>query len=259
MNCLIRRLTRRVILFASLILAALSFTGQRACASPSGTQTGTVHHRRLLCDEGSPLCAEVANSIGYEGQYVGHDEPALLFYSDVPGSGNNVRYKLRLPTDPPRIPRQDGSGGTFNFQLHPAFWFGMALCDNQSAPEYTHADCVPNSDTNIFDSSDPTATDYIGKHPGTAFLEVQFYPPGWVLWPAGISCSATKWCAAVAIFSVNSNDNTDVANNKDCQNKVSIEPANFAFITKNGVPHAPPSPLGATDESFTLIVTPICS
>jgi hypothetical protein len=43
-------------------------------------------------------------------------------------------YNLTLPTDPPKLPRQDGSGGTFNFQLHPAFWFGMAMCDDQSAP-----------------------------------------------------------------------------------------------------------------------------
>src|SRR5262249_20394202 len=29
------------------------------------------------------------------------------------------------------------------------------------------------------------------------------------------------------------------------------EPANFAFITKSGVPHAPPDPLGLTLDSFT--------
>src|SRR5438552_2926035 len=67
------------------------------------------------------------------------------------GSGNNATYLLRLPKDPPTLPKQDGTGGTFNFQLHPAFWFGMALCDNQSAPEFTHAACAPDSDTNIFD------------------------------------------------------------------------------------------------------------
>jgi hypothetical protein len=55
----------------------------------------------------------------------------------------------------------------------------MALCDNQSAPEFTHAPCTPNSDSNIFDGADPAQPDYIGRHPGTAFLELQFYPPGW--------------------------------------------------------------------------------
>ena len=78
----------------------------------------------------------------------------------------------------------------------------MALCDNQSAPEFTHAPCAPDSDANIFDGTNPRRPDYIGKHPGTAFLELQFYPPGWVPWPPGVSCDATKWCAAMAIFSL---------------------------------------------------------
>jgi hypothetical protein len=251
MNLLRRWLTVSGLRPVLVILIVLSFAARPGFCSAAAESSGGTYHPHLRCEEGSPLCAEVANSIGYEGKYTGHDEPSLLFYSDVPGSGNNTRYAVRLPTDPPKLPQQDGSGGTFNFQLHPAFWFGMALCDNQSSPEYTHADCVPNSDTNIFDGSDPKAADYIGKHPGTAFLELQFYPPGWVPWPAGISCDATRWCAAMAIFSVNIDDNTHTANNTDCKNTVGIEPSNFAFITKSGVPHAPPSPLGLTDESFT--------
>jgi hypothetical protein len=37
----------------------------------------------------------------------------------------------------------------------------MALCDNQSAPEYTHAPCTPDSDSNIFDGTTPAGADYI--------------------------------------------------------------------------------------------------
>ena len=40
------------------------------------------------CDEGWSLCAEPECSIGYNGQYTGHDEPSLVFYSSRPGSGN---------------------------------------------------------------------------------------------------------------------------------------------------------------------------
>ena len=65
----------------------------------------------------------------------------------------------------------------------------------------------PDSDTNIKDGSDPAAADYIGKHAGTAFLELQFYPPGWAPWPPGVSCDAHKWCAAMAIFSLNNDYN----------------------------------------------------
>ena len=203
------------------------------------------------CSEAWSLCAEPESSIGYNGEYTGHDEPSLLFYSNRAGSGNSSQYQMTVPAESRVMPNQAGTGGTWNFQLHPAFWFGMALCDNQSAPEYTHAACVPDSDTNIADGSDPNAPDYIGKHSGTAFLELQFYPPGWAPWPPGVSCDAHKWCAAMAIFSLSNDYNHNIPNNSDCLGTVGIEPVNFAFITLSGTPHAPPSPLGATDDTFT--------
>lgn len=247
------------VLFASAMTNP--FASQRVAASRPGVKFGNlqVHgsitdpnsHAHLECDEGSPFCAEVSDSIGYNGGYTGHDEPSLLFYSNSPGAGNSSRYLLRLPKESKTLPKQDGTGGTWNFQLHPAFWFGMALCDNQSAPEFTHAPCVPDSDTNIFDGSNPSAANYIGKHPGTAFLELQFYPPGWVPWFDAISCDPTKWCAAMAIFSLNNNYNTGIPNNEDCLDTVGIEPANFAFVTLNGEPHGPPGPLDQTVATFT--------
>ena len=217
-----------------------------------GLFTGSARAASFNCSEPeAALCAEPADSIGYGGEYTGHDEPSLLFYSNQPGSGNSSNYAVRLPTDPKVLPNQAGTAGTWNFQVHIAYWFGMALCDNQSAPEFTHAPCVPDSDTNIFDGTNPAGADYIGKHTGTAFLEVQFYPPGWAPWPAGVSCDASKWCAAMAIFSLNQDQNTGAVNNADCLNTVGLEPANFAFITKSGTPHAPPGPLDLTTDSFT--------
>jgi hypothetical protein len=239
-----------IMLVASAAASASAGTSsQRALAGAKASEE--EHERRFLCNEGDPLCAETADAIGYEGRYTGHDEPSVLFYSDKPGSGNNNRYRIVVPKDPPVRPRQDGSGGTFNFQDRIAYWFGMDLCDNQSAPEFTHAPCTPNSDANIFDSADPASPHYIGRHPGTAFLELQFYPPGWVSFENAISCDATKWCAAMAIFSFNNDQNNNVPNNADCLNTVGIEPANFAFITRNGRPQAPPAPLDLTTEAFT--------
>jgi hypothetical protein len=222
-----------------------------AAVAVFGALTGAAHATPPDCDETTALCTEPVDAIGYGGAYTGHDEPSLLFYSDTAGSGNSNLYRLQLPTDPKERPNQSGTAGTWNFQLHPAFWLGMALCDNQSGPEFTHAPCVADSDTNIFDGSDPAAADYIGKHPGTAFLELQFYPPGWAPWPPGVSCDATKWCAAMAIFSFNSDQNTGIPNNEACLNTVGIEPANFAFITLSGVPHDPPGPLDQTNGTFT--------
>jgi hypothetical protein len=216
-----------------------------------GLFAGSARASKPECNEPTAICAEPLDSIGYGGEYTGHDEPSLLFYSNTAGSGNSSYYTMQLPTDPKVMPNQAGTAGTWNFQLHIAFWVGMALCDNQSAPEFTHAPCTPDSDANIFDGTNPAGPDYIGKHPGTAFLELQFYPPGWVGWPPGISCDSTKWCAAMAIFSLLQDQNTGTLNNANCRANAGDEPANFAFITGSGVPHAPPSPLGATNATFT--------
>jgi hypothetical protein len=186
----------------------------------------------------------------YEGNYVGHDEPSLLYYSNTAGSGNSNLYKLTLPQDPPTLPKQDGTGGTFNFQLHPAFWFGMAMCDSQSYPEYTNT-CAADSDANIFDNGDPTAADYIGHHPGAAFMEMQFYPPGWVAWPAGNSCDPTKWCAALNIDSLS--ESLTQFNNTACEETAGDEYVNFAFITKSGIAHAPADPTTVFQPPFAAI------
>jgi hypothetical protein len=207
----------------------------------------------INCATGKPVCAEVHDSEAVFGSdvYVGHDEPALTFYDNRAGAGNNATYALQLPKEPPVLPNQQGTAGTFNFQLHPTFWFGMAMCDNESAPNFTHAACTPDSDTNIFDSADPNAPDYMGRHPGTAFMEMQFYPPGWVSWPPGVSCDPKKWCGALTIDSVSEDQNNGILNNADCLNRAGIEPINFAFVTHNGHSQAPADPLRATETTFT--------
>src|ERR1700730_4399772 len=113
-------------LFCAVFLLLLSSSPVRA-VSP--------HAALFKCDEPSGiLCAEQRENPGGSEYYVGHDEPSLLFYSNTPGAGFNTVYRIRLPKDPPLLPKQDGSGGTWNFQLHPAFWFGMAMCDDQGTP-----------------------------------------------------------------------------------------------------------------------------
>jgi hypothetical protein len=211
----------------------------------------------LSCDDNGALCAEVYDSIGYSGRYTGHDEPQVVFYSSIPGSGNSMVYLMQLPKDPPTPPKQDGTGGTFNLQLHGTFWVGMAVCDDQSAPNPggspmagPNIPCKPVSDDNIFDGTDPSATDYIGKHPGTAFVEVQFYPPD----SFGHACDIAQWCSALTIFSLSQNMNSGQNQNQACQDASAFggnEYGNFAFITKNGVPGGPPGPLLANGSTFT--------
>ena len=235
---------------AGLVLSAVAF------APIAGAQgrTGRVSSRTIasptdpFCERLEYLCTKTNRRYNYEGTYTGHDEPSVLFYSNKSGAGSNMTYQLTLPTDPPKQPQQDGRGSTWGFQLHPAFWFGLAMCDSQSYPEWTNT-CPAASDSNIFASGDPHSPRFVGHHPGTAFMELQFYPPGWAPWPAGISCDPTKWCGALTVDSLTESPTT--LNNDDCLERAGEEYVNFAFLTLSGKPHGAPSPLQADANSFT--------
>jgi len=196
------------------------------------------------------VCAEVANSADVFGsEYVGHDEPSDVFYSNVPGAGNHMTYSVRLPHDPsPANPNTPGK--SYQFELNGALWFGMALCDTQSYPEQTST-CTPDSDSNIVD---PAVSP---KHAGSAFLELQFYPPGWIPWPTwqvavGASgCDPTKWCAAMNIFSLSEDPVAGTTQNATCAATTGLEYVNFAFVSKNGRTEAPANPVDSTTATFT--------
>jgi hypothetical protein len=214
-------------------------------ASPTGAlagKTGAKGYHEPVCQSHSSTCIDAYDNP--EGEYVGHDEPSLLFKSGRPGSGNDMTWTLRLPKEPPVKPRNDGSGGTWNFQLRPTFWFGLTLCDSESAPEYTKR-CTPDSDTNDLVNPNPSAPDYIGRHPGNAFMELQFYGPGYVPQFEGFGCAAHQYCAAMTIDSFNSNQNTGVDNTSACDDYIlgGVEPINWAYITKSGRSQAPADPL----------------
>jgi hypothetical protein len=156
-----------------------------------------------------------------------------------------MTYVVTLPKDPKIQPSASGAGGsTWNFQLRPTFWLGLTMCDSQSAPEFT-TQCTPDSDRNNLVGTNPNAPDYLGKHPGNAFMELQFYGPGYVPQFEGFGCTATQYCAAMTIDSLVSNQNTGVNNTSACDNYLlgGVEPINWAYITRNGVSQAPANPL----------------
>ena len=102
------------------------------------------------------------------GQYVGHDEPSLLFYDHRHGSGNDVTYNIRLPKDPATQPTQDSANGVYwDFEQRAAYWFGMIMCDTQSSPEYQHKSCKRDSDGNIFDDTKPSSPTTSGRRRAT--------------------------------------------------------------------------------------------
>lgn len=241
------RLSSRI-LFSLVALAtifgmAVATGGAQASSARAATPAASSQHHSINCATGSPVCTEVhdTEAVFGEDHYVGHDEPSTLFYSNKAGSGNQMRYQLTLPKDPKGTKVTPGK--SWNFQVHIAFWFGMAMCDTQSYPEKVST-CTPDSDSNIVDPAKSP------NHPGTAFMELQFYPPGWVSWPAGTSCDSKSWCAALNIDSLSQNPD-GVTNNNTCLGVTGVEPVNFAFLTKDGKSQAPANPVQSTLATFT--------
>ncbi|MEP6526896.1 MAG: hypothetical protein ABJA86_06995 [Nocardioidaceae bacterium] len=230
------------------LTAAAAYAAPVAAPVAARSPLGSTSRIEPFCETKAAACPDTRTHRNYEGEYVGHDEPSVLFYSDAQGSGNSNVWHLRLPHESPTLPTQDGTGGTWNFQQHIAFWFGMALCETQSYPN-PGAPCPRDSDANIKDSANTSSPNWIGNHAGTGFLELQFYPPGWTPFLVGTSCDPTKWCAAMAVFGLS--DSLTQTNNADCLNTVGEEWPNFAFITKSGKPQAPPDPASFTAATFT--------
>ncbi len=179
------------------------------------------------------------------GHYIGHDEPSIRFLSSRAGSGNNVTFTERLPLDPAAKPtvKHPGHDVTHWFELTPAPWFGMSVCDPNSYPQTS---CTPNSDGNAPHGTFPGG--------GGAFMEMQFYPPGFAPFADSISCDNTHWCAALTIDSLEARANGSM-------NNACVEPVNFAFIQTNGVPAGPPSPqlsdlTTVTPNRNTLLMNP---
>jgi hypothetical protein len=167
------------------------------------------------------------------GWYVGHDEPSVKFISNAPGSGNTMSYLARVPVDPRRAPTPSGSVTNYG-QLSIAPWFGLPICDPQSYPQNP---CTPDSDTNV-GLNVPNAA-------GSAFMELQLYPPGYTPFIDSTSCSVTKWCAALTIDSLECSFDYATCN-PNC-----TEPVNFSYLQTNGVPTGPPSPQLTDVSTFT--------
>jgi hypothetical protein len=206
------------------------------------------------------LCTDISGAIkgAYGGKfydnkhYIGHDEPDTTFLSNAPGSGNNVNFTETLGRDPHAAATDAKPGHDISHwvELSPAPWLSMAMCDPNSFPG---TPCTPESDSNA-----PTcfgvncgATTQGG---GSAFMEMQLYPPGQPPFVNSTSCDDTHWCAALTIDSFTG---TPTANpNPNCE-----EPANFAFIQRNGVPTGPPGPETSDISTFvnngeTLLMNP---
>jgi hypothetical protein len=242
-----------VSLLAVLALALLAF-GQTQAAPPSaGIAPNPVNNldcngyskayksirpaMKELCTDPIAIYDGEAYRFYDNGHYVGHDEPSVKFISSDPTSGYDQTYFMRLATDPSCTPTTAVTGTTCSdyAELSPAPWFGLPICDPKSYPQNP---CTPDSDSNSGAISDPQAA-------GSAFMELQFYPPGYPPFIDGPSCDATHWCAALNIDSLECNFGFTFCN-PNC-----IEPVNFAYLQTDGVPAGPPSPQLANVNTFT--------
>ena len=244
---------------AGVLALAISLVG-------AGTALGAAGAGKLALDD--PLCASQVSVCAdphgaLNGYYVGHDEPSLEFKSKLPGSGNNMTYVMTLPKDPATQPNASGAGGTtWNFQLRPTFWFGMTLCDTESAPEFTKT-CTPDSDRNDLTGTNPKAANYIGKHPGNAFMELQFYPPGYVEQFEGFGCTATQYCAAMTIDSRTLDQNTGIENTAACNRNMARNTQRRPIASESHAHKNRPAPFAIemmpTRPAAATALTPVIS
>jgi hypothetical protein len=265
----------RLVLAASVAIAALFVLGPAATAQAQTTSSTAVGG--LDCNGDSPIqqsvhasaaCTDIRgfnnadNANTYDGRfydngtYIGHDEPDMGFFSNRPGSGGDVTWTETLGRDPSAAPTVSTPGSDVArwFELSIAPWFSMELCDSNS---YPLSPCTPQSDANAADpctiSANPCASGYQGG--GSAFMEMQFYPPGFSPFADAVSCDNRHWCAALTIDSLECTYGFAKCNG-NCE-----EPINFAFIQRDGVPTGAPSPQNSTlatdtQNAQTLLMNP---
>jgi hypothetical protein len=246
-------------ILAAAAMFGIAMAGAPAVAAPQSASSFTPAARgELDCNGFSPVqkplrnneCTDirgfqgVTNSNNWDGRfydnghYIGHDEPDATFESSTPGSGGNVSWTVTLGRDPRAAPGDAVPGKDVShwFELSPAPWFSMSLCDPNSYPQ---TPCTPNSDSNAPTCFGPNCTTAVSGG-GSAFLEMQLYPPNQPPFADNESCDSTHWCAALTIDSAECTAGFAQCN-PDCE-----EPLQFAFVQKDGIPTGAPAPQNAT-------------
>lgn len=226
-----------VVLFAAFAGTSLRVTastgvaphsyGEMDCNGWSTTYKSVKPQMRALCTDPWANINGKASRFYDNNYYVGHDEPSVKFISAAPNSGNTMSYSMRLARDPAGTPTVSPNGTTVSdyAELSAAPWFGLPICDPNSYPQNP---CSADSDSNTGMGAPTDA--------GSAFMELQFYPPGYGTFVDAFSCDPTHYCAALTI------DSLECSYNFKYCNRACVEPVNFAYIQTDGIPTGPPSP-----------------
>jgi len=262
-----------VLVVAGLFGAAMTVSAPALAGSQTASSYTPAARGELDCNGFSPVqkplraneCADIRGFSGVSnsntwggrfydnGHYIGHDEPDATFESNAPGSGGDVDWTVTLGRDPVAAPGDAVPGKDVShwFELSPAPWFSMSLCDPNSYPQ---TPCTANSDSNAPTCFGPNCTT-ANSGGGSAFLEMQLYPPNQPPFIDNESCDSSHWCAALTIDSAECTAGFAQCNT-NCE-----EPLQFAFVQKNGIPTGPPAPQDATratdiPNNETLLMNP---
>ena len=216
---------RRTLTFV-LAIAALAALAGTSEASSGGTReavrtvaaAGKVPTVRIAgpqhwCGTNGVTCSDPATNwdeiAGYQHAvsqgapilpYIGHDEPSVHFFYTAPDRATTSRSICGFQRIHPPGRARMAAAATGDSSSASRSGSACRLCDDQGAPNPDGAalsghptiPCKPDSDSNLYASPNPSSPRYFGLGPGQGFMELQFYPPGWVAWPAGVGCDATR-------------------------------------------------------------------
>src|SRR5258708_39994776 len=128
------KLIRLVAIPASFLVVGAMLAAANVPHTVHATHAANASQHATIDCQYSGMCAELANPAEIFGsEYVGHDQPSAVLYSNTPGSVNHMTYSMRLPRDPsPANPNTPGK--SYQFELNGAIWLGIALCATQVYP-----------------------------------------------------------------------------------------------------------------------------
>ena len=202
-------------------------TGELDCNGDSPTYKSV---REMTCtDIKGILGVDNPNTWGgkfYDnGQYIGHDEPDTTFRRPSPAPAATSRSPRRsVPTRAAPTIKTPGKDVSHWFQLTPAPWISMALCDN-SYPQALHPALQFERPRAVHgDIPEPLPRRWLGVRRDAAV------PAGQPPFLDAVSCDDTHWCAALTIDSLECTADYGTCNGS-CE-----EPQNFAFIQTDGQP-----------------------
>ena len=110
----------------AVLAVALSLAGAYF-ARPAQQAKAAAASMKPFCSARPQLCTETIRPLELRGTvHRPRRAVAAVLLERCPDRATLTSIISRLPNDPPTPPNDNGTGGTWNFQLHPAFWFGMA-------------------------------------------------------------------------------------------------------------------------------------